>query len=125
MPLLATTILFDPILPMALVIFLGAVLLGITGYIYFGLGARLSRSKIIVLTCFRLLGVAIVMVLLLQPSRLEEIPQPNIRKLTLVGLDTSRSMRQEDVNKTARLEAARNILYDAGLVSRNGLANPA
>ena len=118
-------IVLDPILPLGLVLFLGAILLAATGYIYFSLGTRLNKVQNAVLTLFRLTGVALVLVLLLQPSRLEEIPQPNISKITLVGLDTSRSMKQEDVNKATRLEAAKNILYDAGFVARSGVANPA
>ncbi len=109
---------------MGLVLLLGALLLAATGYVYFSLGSRLSRFQNVVLALFRLLGVALVMVLLLQPSRLEEITPPKINKVLLVGVDTSRSMKQEDVNKATRLEAAKNILYDAGLVARGGVANP-
>jgi len=62
---------------------------------------------------FRLAGLAVVLLLLLQPSRLEQVPPPVANRVTLMALDTSLSMKQRDVNGVMRLDAARNLLVDA------------
>ena len=124
-PVFASNIVLDPILPVPLVALLAAVLGGLTLYIYAGVGSRLARWRNILLTVFRLLGLTLVLVILLQPSRLEIIPAPTIDKVTLVALDTSRSMNQTDVVKASRLDAAKTLLTDATLVPRDGVVRDA
>ena len=54
------------------------------------------RERLRVLLAF-LAPVALVLALLLQPSRLEEIPPPVTNRVTIIAVDDSRSMAQTDV----------------------------
>jgi hypothetical protein len=115
-----TSLVFDPILPVGAVVLLGAALTALTIAIYRRAGARLSAVQNGVLTVFRLLGVALVLGLLLQPSRLEEIPPPVTNRVTLIAVDDSRSMAQNDVPQGTRSQAARALLADAALTKADG-----
>jgi len=115
-----TSLVLDPILPIGAVVLLGLALVVLTVAIYRRAGARLSAAKNITLTAFRLLGLVLVLVLLLQPSRLEEIPPPVTNRLTLVAVDDSRSMAQTDVAQGTRSQAARALLTDAELAQSDG-----
>ncbi len=110
----------DPIIPAPLVALMGVALAGLTIAVYARVGSRLGPGRNLVLTLFRLLGLALVLILLLQPSRREEIPPPTTQKVTLVAVDTSRSMKQADVAKIPRLEVAKNILRDAEVILNDG-----
>jgi uncharacterized membrane protein len=121
-PLLANaSVVFDPILPVPLVIVIGVILVALTVAAYLQVGSRLGAWRNAVLSGFRLLGIFMVLLVLLQPSRLEQIPPPEKQRLTLVAVDTSRSMEQMDVDKASRLEAAKNLLQEAELVPRDGV----
>lgn len=122
-PPTTTSLVLDPILPVPLVMFVGVILVALTIVAYFKVGSRLGWWKNTVLGVFRLSGIILVLLVLLQPSRLEEIPPPVTKRLTLVAVDTSRSMAQTDVDKASRLEAAKNLLQDADLVRRDGAVN--
>lgn len=111
---------FDPILPVPLIALLALVLLGLTLAVYLRVGSRLKPWQSFILLLLRLLGLVGLMLLLLQPSRVEVIPPPPIQPVTLLALDTSRSMKQADVDKVSRLEAAKNLLVEAELASRDG-----
>ena len=113
-------IVFDPILAPPLVGLLGAVLLLVAIRIYLRIGTTIGRWQNLVLMLFRLAGIALVMVLLLQPSRQETLPPLTKERVTLIGLDTSLSMKQHDVERAARLDAARNLLLEANAVAKNG-----
>ena len=115
-----TKLVLDPILPIGAVVIL-AVLLGVaTIAIYRRVGASLGRARSVTLLSFRLLGVLLVMLLLLQPSRLEEIPPPVTNRVVLVGVDDSRSMAQKDVEQGTRAQAARAILVDSSITEPGG-----
>jgi hypothetical protein len=105
-------------LPAGAVIALGVLFLAGTVAIYRSIGSRLSSWQNAMLLVLRLAGVALVLLTLLQPSRLEEIPPPITHHVTLVAIDTSKSMAQRDVEQGTRLEAAQSIVLDAGLVTR-------
>lgn len=112
---------FDPLLPYSAVVTLAVVLAGMTTWLYFRLGEQISKARNITLLLFRLAGLVAVLLLLLQPSRQEIIPPPTTVRVTLVGLDTSASMKQPDANRAARLDTARSYLIKAGVVGDNGL----
>jgi hypothetical protein len=111
---------FDPILPVGAVIILGFVLVLATAAIYIQISTRLSRPQKATLLVFRLFGVALVLALLLQPSRIEEIPPPVTNRVTLLAVDDSKSMAQSDVEQGTRSQAARAILGDAGATHPDG-----
>ena len=114
-------VVLDPILPMPLVALLAGVLLLLTARVYFKVGAALGPGHKWLLLLFRAAGLALVLLLLLQPSRREPLPPPPKERVTLIGLDTSLSMKQRDAQRASRLDAAKNALMDAGLVGRNGV----
>lgn len=118
--LAAQRFVLDPILPLGAVVLLGLALAGLTAVVYRRAGARLPTAQNAVLLGFRLLGVALVVLLLLQPSRLEEIPPPVTDRVTLVAVDDSRSMAQTDVPQGTRSQAARALLTDAALIQSDG-----
>ncbi len=111
----------DPILPGPLVALLAAVLLVLSARIYFKVGGTLGAWRRWSLLLFRAAGLALVLALLLQPSRRELLPPPSRERVTLIGLDTSLSMKQRDAERATRLDAAKNALLNAGLVGRNGV----
>jgi hypothetical protein len=121
-PLLAAQpgIVFDPIIPVGAVALLGAAMAVLTVAIYWRVGSRLSATQNAILLVFRLCGLALVLLLLLQPSRVEEIPPPMTNRVTLVAVDDSRSMAQKDVEQGTRSQAARALLGDVGLVKPDG-----
>ena len=96
-PPLASAIVFDPLLPLPLVVGIGVFLAAATATAYFHIGTRVSRTQNCVLTLFRLLGLAAVLLLLLQPSKVEDISPPDIRRVTVVAVDASKSMTQSGV----------------------------
>ena len=120
-----TTLVLDPILPIGAVVILGLVFAAVTVAIYRRAGARLGRGQNGALLVFRLLGVAVVLALLLQPSRLEEIPPVVTDRVTLVAVDDSKSMAQKDVAQGTRTQAAKSILTDAGVVDPSGTVGDA
>jgi hypothetical protein len=115
-----TPLVIDPILPLGAIVILGIVLVAATIAIYVRVNARLSRAQSMALLVFRLLGVALVLALLLQPSRVEEIPPPVTDRVTLLAVDDSKSMAQRDVEQGTRSQAARAILSDAGATQPDG-----
>ena len=112
----------DPVVPMPLAALLAGVLLFLTARIYLKVGASAGSWRKWVLLVFRAAGLALVLALLLQPSRREAPPPPPKERVTLIGLDTSLSMKQRDVQRTSRLDAAKDALLNAGLIGRNGVA---
>jgi hypothetical protein len=111
---------FDPFVPIPLVGLLALLLGGLTIWVYWSTSFRLPPTRRVLLLVLRLLLVAGVLLLLLQPSRVLVDPRAAETKVTLVAIDTSRSMRQVDVDGRSRFEAARKLLWDAGVAPRAG-----
>ena len=109
-------IVFDPIIPLPWIMAIGAVFVAATTYVYVSVGSRVGWKRNALLAASRLLAVALILLALLQPSRKEETPADKKSNVLLVGLDTSRSMRQADAaEKTTRLQFAKDLLHDSGL----------
>jgi len=115
-------IVFQPMLPTVALVALALVFAAGTIAIYRRVGSRISPAQNAVLLILRLGGIALVLLTLLQPSRVEEIPPPTTHRVTLVAVDTSKSMAQRDVEQGTRLDAAKALLLDAGLVKPDGQA---
>ena len=113
-------IVLDPILPAPLVALVGALLFLFTVRVYWRVGSSMEWWRNLVLLCFRLAGLALVLLLLLQPSRREYLPPPTRERVTLVGLDSSLSMKQRDSDDKTRFDAAKNLLQEAGALAQNG-----
>ena len=115
-------IIFDPILPLPLIALLAALLLLFTVRIYWRAGSVISWRHKLALLAFRGAGLALVLLLLLQPSRREYLPPPTKERVTLIGVDSSLSMKQRDAGEKTRFDAAKNLLQDAGALAANGTA---
>lgn len=110
--------LLDPLVPVPLVVFLALVLGAFTVWVYQRTSSRLGALRRGVLLGFRLTGLALVLLILLQPSRQEPLPAERRDQVTLVAVDASRSMRQTDSGQRSRLDTARELLWEAGAVPR-------
>jgi len=113
-------IVFDPILPIAVVLMMGAVLVAISMVIHWKTGQRTGPGKRTFLTLLRVVGIVGLIVLLLQPSRRELIPPPSIEKLVLFAVDESASMQQNDVSGVTRFDAATQLLMEARQLDAKG-----
>ena len=119
-------VVLDPVCSLPLIIAGAVMLTGLFCFWALALTRQLSPARRGFLTVCRLTGLLLLVVLFLQPSRL--IPQaPGVTDtVTLVGIDTSRSMRQTDAGGLSRLEAAMACLRDAELLpTQSGGVDPA
>ncbi|HEX5220436.1 MAG TPA: VWA domain-containing protein [Verrucomicrobiae bacterium] len=115
----------DPILPLPVVAVIAALLAAVTVHVYWRTGRVIARKQNLLLLLFRLFGLVLVMGLLLQPSEREMLPPPSREQVTVVALDSSASMKQRDVGRATRFDAARDILRESGAVLADGSpANP-
>jgi hypothetical protein len=110
----------DPVVPVGAVALLGLVMLALTVAVYRRAGASLTAGQGAVLLGCRIAGVALVLLALLQPSRVERIPPRSAKQVTLIAVDDSQSMAQRDVAQGTRAEQARAILSEAGLIAPDG-----
>src|ERR1017187_8907991 len=110
---------FDPILPAPVIALLGVLVFFVTVRIYWRVGASIGMWRNLALLLFRVAGIALVVLLLLQPSRREFLPPPTKDRVTLIGLDTSLSMTQRDAGNKSRFDAAKSLLQESGVVVRS------
>jgi hypothetical protein len=116
---------FDPLIPVPAIALIGLVLVALTLWTYRQTARHLSPVQRWLLIVFRLAGCALVLLILLQPSRIEPLPVQTETKVTLVAIDASRSMRQPDAGKLTRFDAARELLWDAGVTPRGTTSSAA
>lgn len=116
----ASQIVFDPIVPMPVVVLIGLAVLALTIHVYWRVGAGLGGARRVGLLLFRVAGLILLLLLLLQPSERQTLPPPTRDRVTLVGLDSSMSMNQHDAGNQRRIDAAKNLLEDAGALTRDG-----
>jgi hypothetical protein len=116
----AARIILDPILPLPVVAVLAAALLLWTVAVYRRVGTVIERWRNFFLLGFRAAGLALVVALLLQPSRQETLPPLTRERVTLLAVDTSLSMKQRDADRMSRLDAAKHLLMNSGAVGRDG-----
>lgn len=124
-PVAIAEIVLDPLVPLPVVAALGLLLAILTVPVYRRVGSSLTGTQRGLLLTFRLAAIGLVLGLLLQPSRLLRVAPPTRDRVTLVGLDTSSSMKQADVDRTRRFDAARDLLRSVEATSPGGIAaNP-
>ena len=112
----------EPIVPIPVIVLLAVVLVALTARIYWRVGQSIGAARNLTLLLLRLAGIALVLLLLLQPSEHTALPPPTRDRITLIGLDTSLSMKQTDAGNVSRFDAAKKLLQDAGAIAPNGLA---
>jgi hypothetical protein len=76
---------------------------------------RLGTGKAIVLTVLRMLGIALLLIILLRPARREELPEEKKDIVVLASIDTSLSMQQTDAGNAKRIDAATRLVGESGL----------
>ncbi len=111
---------WDPALPVGVIILSGVFLAVLTIAVYTRFFAKLGWLRNGLLLLLRLLGVALVVGLLMQPSYVEDIPPPVADQTLIVAVDNSRSMAQRDVPEGSRVDAATRLLMDSGAVKASG-----
>lgn len=114
-------IIFDPVLPVPMIALFGLLLLLFTVRVYWSVGSSIGRWRNAALMLFRLTGLALLLALLMQPSRREFLPPPMRDRVTLIGLDSSLSMKQRDAGDKTRFDAAKNLLLDSGAMAQSGM----
>lgn len=107
---------FDPVIPIPWIILIAIVMLGVTTYHQMVSSRRLGMVRRITLLTARLCGIIIVILLFLQPMRIDLIPVPAVEKSLLVAVDTSQSMREAHRDGSSRIDAARADLEKAGML---------
>ncbi len=108
----------NPVFEPGIIALIAIVMLGTTLFIYWQVGDRLSPIRRLTLLGLRIAALLLLLGILLQPSRQEELRRPMREKLLVVALDSSRSMQQADVEQASRLSAAKGCLLDSGLLDR-------
>ena len=111
---------FNPVFAPQLIYVIGALALSITAVLYWRESHRLSMAKNGTLLVFRLLATALIVALLLQPSRRQKIHHDTRPGAVLVAIDSSQSMAHADDGKTTRLERVRDILREADINDAQG-----
>ena len=112
----------DPILPVGGVLLIGLALALATLFIYTRLGDTVGKGQKTVLLLLRLSAVAAVVLLLLQPSKLETITPPQIDRVTVIAIDDSRSMAQRDTEQGTRSDAVQALLRESGIAKGDVMA---
>ncbi len=114
---------WEPAVPPVAILAVGLSLGGLAAWTYLATGPRLGRGKRVFLLLCRVTVVALICLLLLQPSREEVTPRRQTKRVALVGLDVSRSMAVADApDQSTRLDASRAALLASGLMQNSELA---
>ncbi len=114
-PIASAGIVWEPLFAPALILLIGAVHAALAIRSYLPIRRNLG------LLVLRLLGIAILCAILFQPMLEESFPQRHPNRVALVGIDTSKSMREADgAGQTTRIDGARQLLAESGLVVGSG-----
>ena len=103
-----SSLVLDPIWPLPILLALGGVLAAVTLAAYFKLGSHLNRTRNLFLVIFRLGGISLLILLLAQPSRYEEIPPPALEK-NLMEYSRSRTAASELAGNIISLSAGASV----------------
>ncbi|NQZ56344.1 MAG: VWA domain-containing protein [Lentisphaeraceae bacterium] len=105
-------IVFNPIINIAIIAVLAVLLFILTLVVYWKVSSRLElKKRIFLLTC-RLLGCAILILILLQPSRRYENPLKKDEITLGLAIDSSKSMLQNDMDGQRRFDLAKTLIEE-------------
>ncbi len=107
---------YDPVIPLAWIVCLAAVMLGTATFYQVRSARRLGWWRSAFLLLARLGALVIILLLLLQPSREEKVPVPAREKSVIFALDCSASMNEPHSTGSSRIDAARADLEQAGVL---------
>lgn len=111
----------DPVIPIAWIAFIALVALIVTAWFYFRSGRRLGAGRNLFLLGVRLAAIAVIIFLLLQPSKEEKVVLPVVEKSVLFAVDTSASMREPHSTGASRIDAVRTDLEKSGVLADSRL----
>jgi hypothetical protein len=111
---------FDPIIPIPWIAFIAVLLLGGGAWFQFQSSRHLGVVRTTFLLLTRLAGLAVIIMLLLQPYSEEKVPIPAREKSVLFALDVSASMDEPHSTGPSRVDAAKADLEAAGVLHDNG-----
>ena len=107
----------DPAIPILWIILLAIAMLASAVYFQWRSAASLNPARRVFLLTLRVSAVAIVIFLLLQPSREEKVPVPAMPKSVVFAIDTSASMAEPHDTGATRIDAVRADLETAGVLA--------
>ncbi len=107
----------DPVIPLPWIIALAVVMLASALWFQWRSAASLGPIRRVWLILLRVSAIAIILFLLLQPSREEKVPVSAVPKSVLFALDTSASMAEPHDTGASRIDAARADLDSAGILA--------
>ena len=116
-------VVWEPIIPLPMIILLWVFLAGLAWWAMARGGPRLGWAKRLTLLLLRWFALTMLVLPLLQPSREEALPRSHPARLALVALDTSRSMAEVDESASSRLDAGRRMIRQHKLVGESPLGN--
>ncbi|MFN0129955.1 MAG: hypothetical protein ACKV19_25095 [Verrucomicrobiales bacterium] len=121
-PPIIAALVWDPVLPPIVIVLPALALAGFATWTYLRTGPRLAPRQRRLLLALRLSSLALVAVLLFQPTREESIARRHPKRLVLAALDVSQSMAETDgPDQSRRLDAARRALAESGLFAASEL----
>lgn len=110
---------YDPIIPVSWIAGIALAALGLTARHQWRSARHLGVARAVLLSATRLAAIALVVLILLQPSREEKVPVPAREKSVLFALDTSASMAEPHSSGASRIDAARADLERAGVLDHD------
>ncbi len=91
--------------------------MGVTIFYQFQSARSLAAWQKALLLITRLTALAVILFLLLQPSRQEKVPVPSVDKSVIFAIDKSISMKEPHRDGSSRIDAVRNDLESAKLLN--------
>ncbi|MFT4901228.1 MAG: hypothetical protein ACI81V_000497 [Lentimonas sp.] len=107
----------DPVLPLPLLGLIATAIITLTIVVYLRERSKVGWARWLTFTGFRLLGIAGLLLILLNPQREVTQAPKQINKKVIIALDHSESMAHTDFDSTSRLDEAKHILEQAKLIA--------
>lgn len=107
----------DPVIPVPWIASIAALAIASAVWFQWHSTQRLNSSARAFLLITRLASISAILFILLQPSREEKVPIPEISKNIAIALDTSFSMLEPHEDGSSRIDAARADMASAGLLA--------
>ncbi|OYV06903.1 MAG: hypothetical protein CFE26_03810 [Verrucomicrobiales bacterium VVV1] len=108
--------LLDPIIPIPWIAGIALLAAGLAVYHQVRSSCHLGVKRTAFLLLCRLTALALLIALLLQPSREENVPVPSSEKSVIFALDDSASMAEPHRDGSSRIDAARADLEKSGVL---------
>jgi len=113
-------VILDPIIPIPWIAGIALLVLGAALHHQWASARHLGLVRSIYLTSVRVVALALVIFILLQPSREEKVPIPARKKSVMFAIDESASMAEPHRSGSSRIDAVRADLEQAGVLNDAG-----